>query len=522
MDEKFIRNVANLYYKENVEGEPLDQDTPIECFIAGVKFILRARKIHKNMCNISDYSSYNLKKNKIMIKQIFDEIANEFGTNEKMNILSKYKDNDILINVLYMANSKRVKFYIKQIPEYQTKPSDLPWSLPVGLLRLESLIDRTISGNAAIEHLKNILEHLSPDDAYIIERIIEKDCKIGMGTRNINKVIPDLIEKTGYMGCKPYSKELINKLLAKGTCYSQEKMDGRFINIVVQGGEVLMESRQGEPTLLDNPAFLTELSQLKDCVINAELTMEGIERYESNGIVASLISIATKQADGKDVSKEIKKLETKHMPYREALNAIRVTAWDILTIEEYFTRTCTRPYNKRLEDLKSTFQNYQSLSVVETREVSTIEEVMSHFEEILKRNGEGAVVKSKDGVWADKKPTYQIKVKKEMNLDLKVVGFNYGAAGTKNENLISSLNTESEDGSLKTKPQGINEDDMEYITNHQDELLGKIVEIKCSGISQDSDGNYSTLHPVFKMFRDDKTIANTLEECIEINESSSL
>ena len=52
------------------------------------------------------------------IKEIFDEIANESSTNEKMNILSKYKDNELLIQVLYLANSKRIKFYIKQIPEY--------------------------------------------------------------------------------------------------------------------------------------------------------------------------------------------------------------------------------------------------------------------------------------------------------------------------------------------------------------------------------------------------------------------
>lgn len=62
MDEKFIKGAAKLYYKENVEGEPLDQDTPIDCFIAGAEFIIHARKIHQNFCNISDYSSYNLKK----------------------------------------------------------------------------------------------------------------------------------------------------------------------------------------------------------------------------------------------------------------------------------------------------------------------------------------------------------------------------------------------------------------------------------------------------------------------------
>lgn len=457
------------------------------------------------------------------IKYIFEEIANESGTNEKMNILSKYKDNELLKRVLYLANSKRVKFYIKQIPEYTKDALPFPLGLGWALEQLEVLSSRKKTGHEGIQFLKSTLESIGFDDAYIIERIIDKDCKIGMGTRNMNKVIPDLIERTGYMGCKPYSKELITKLLSKGSCYSQEKMDGRFVNIIVQGGEVMNESRQGEPTILDNPFFMSELAQLKDCVINGELTMGGgISRYESNGIIASLISIATKQSEGVNVSKDIKKLETKHLPYREALDLIRITAWDILTIDEYFTRKCKRPYNVRLKELNETVKGYETLKVVETREVSTIEEVMSHFEEILKRDGEGTVVKSMDGVWSDSKPSYQIKVKKEINLDLKVVGFNYGTAGTKNEYLISSLNVESEDGLLKTKPQGIDEDEMEYITNNQDKLIGKIVEMKCSGLSQDSNGNYSSLHPVFKMFRTDKDVANTLAECIEINKSVSL
>ena len=251
------------------------------------------------------------------IKQIFDEIAAESGTNMKMEILKKYKDNDLLVRVLYLANSKRVKFFIKQIPEYQPNGylagvnlSNI--GLETALNELTLLSDRTVTGNAAIAHLKKVLEELDGDSTYIIERIIEKDCKIGMGTRNINKVIPDLIEKTGYMGCKSYSRKLIDKLLAVGTCYSQEKMDGRFVNSIIIGGDVVNESRQGEPTLLEHPAFMDELAQLDDCVINAELTMDGVERYQSNGIIASLISIATKKSVDKDVTKELAKFEKKH------------------------------------------------------------------------------------------------------------------------------------------------------------------------------------------------------------------
>ncbi len=44
------------------------------------------------------------------IKEIFDEIANESSTNQKMVILSNHKDNELLKDVLYLANSKRIKF----------------------------------------------------------------------------------------------------------------------------------------------------------------------------------------------------------------------------------------------------------------------------------------------------------------------------------------------------------------------------------------------------------------------------
>jgi len=456
------------------------------------------------------------------IKQIFDEISNESSTNAKIEILTKYKDNELLKQVLYLACSRRVKFYIKQIPSYikqniRGNDSNLEW----GIDRLRALSSRDVTGGNAVSWLSDILDSCDVDSAYIIERIIEKDCKIGLGTRMINRVFPDLIEKTGYMGCKPFSKELVEKLLAKGACYSQEKMDGRYLNAVVQGGELTNESRQGEPTILENPLFFSELIQLPDCVLNGELTMGNeISRFDANGMIASLISIATKKNSGADASKDIDKFESRHMPYYKALELIRFTAWDMLTIDEYFTRKCSRPYGERLKKLDDTLKGFNMISVVETRIVSTLAEVMEHFVEVSERGGEGTVVKSMDGVWVDSKPSYQIKVKKEINLDLRITGFNYGTG--KNISLISSINVESEEGLLKTSPTGINEDDMQYLTDHQSELLNGIVEVKCSGLSQDNKGNYSVLHPVFKHLRTDKSSANSLAECIEINESSSL
>ena len=58
------------------------------------------------------------------IKDIFDEITATGGDKAKMEILNKYKDNELLKRVLYLCKSKRVKFYIKQIPEYSVSTSE--------------------------------------------------------------------------------------------------------------------------------------------------------------------------------------------------------------------------------------------------------------------------------------------------------------------------------------------------------------------------------------------------------------
>ena len=61
------------------------------------------------------------------IKEILDEIASESSTNQKMIILEKHKENELLKKVLYKAKSPRIKFYIKQVPEHNiilTKEED--------------------------------------------------------------------------------------------------------------------------------------------------------------------------------------------------------------------------------------------------------------------------------------------------------------------------------------------------------------------------------------------------------------
>ncbi len=443
------------------------------------------------------------------IKDIFDEIANESSTNEKMVILGKYKDNDLLKRVLYLANSKRMKFYIKQIPAYET--SGIDSELRIALDKFDWLNARTFTGQAAVELISNTLRNLSKDDAYIFERIIEKDCKIGMGTSNINKVFPKLIEDTPYMGAKAFSEELARKIFKDGPAYSQMKMDGRYCNAIIRSGDVELESRQGEPTSVEGAAFINELSRFSDCVLNGELTIDNISRYESNGIIASLVSIGKKKLEGKNVDKEIAEFEAERMPYQEALDKIRFTVWDVIKVDEYFDAKSSEKYESRFHNLQAFLDSnlIEMISLVENRVVKTYEEAMQHFQDMLANGHEGTILKSVKGTWKDGKPNWQVKMKLEMDVDLKIVGFNLGTG--KNANVISSVNAESSDGKVWTRPTGMDEKLMKFVTDNQDKLLGTILEVKCSGLSSDSSGNYSLLHPVFKKLRDDKDTCDSLD-----------
>lgn len=485
------------------------------------------------------------------IKEIFDEIAAESSTNKKVEILKKYADNTLLKRVLYLANSKRVKFYIKQIPEY-TKFSERTWhinsicNLEGSLDIIEAISRREWTGNDAINELIGALTHIPDDDAYIIERIIEKDCKIGMGTSFINKVFPDLIEKTPYMGAISFDEKKAKEIFDKGmktistldkdsvvygmtyNAYSQLKMDGRYCNAIVRSGDVELESRQGEATILNGALFIDELSTLVDGVYNGELTMgPTISRYESNGIIASLIDIIGKTSERSETetNKKIAAFEKKHeLKVNEALSMIVYTIWDYISIDEYFNAKSDKPYHKRLdcvvEQITLPYGNngipYTNIGFVETMQVNTYEEAMKHFQDALNRGEEGTILKATNGTWKNGKPNWQIKMKLEMDVDLVVTGFNYGTKGTKNENVISSLNAESSDGLIKTRPQGITEEMMKFITENQETLLGKVIEVKCSGLSKDSGDNHSLLHPAFIRFRDDKDTADSLIDAVNI------
>ena len=468
------------------------------------------------------------------ILDLFEKIRATNKKSEKIALLSANKDLPFLKKIIYLAHSPRVKFYIKAIPTYECSEIPAFSNIDFALKSLENIQNRVITESAAIERLKDTLSILSSQDAEIIKLIIGKNLKIGMDS-SINEVYPGLIEESPYQGASSYSKSKFLKLFEnakKDDAYpyviSQIKADGTYRNAILSDGDIILESRQGELSYFPEgiPLYddLREIMGIHNQhVVTGELGLScEPDRPKANGIITSIMKYYQdlRVRSAKESIAILKKFEEKHGKMDKYLQALEMHVWDLIPADDFVNGSCNTPYETRFDQISCAISELglTHVKVVETKHVQTPEQALEHYSSAQVRGLEGTIVKSASAGWKSGKPTYQVKLKLEMELDLKIVGFKYGTPGTKNEDWISVLELESSCGKLSTAPGGMKEDLMKYVTANMDKLQGTIVSIKCNGITNTAKG-YSTMHPSIVELRTDKKIANSLDECLEIEKS---
>lgn len=483
-----------------------------------------------------------------MVHKIIKEVRSDAGKKHKEKVLTDNNDNTLLFRVLEMAYSPFIRYGIKRIPEY-TPATSPTLTLELALDELMRLANREVTGNTGIDHLSYILENSSLEDSELISLIIGGSLKMGCEVSTINKAFgKNSIKETPYQGAATYSASRVQKIIddqcgldkdgnvkGVGFAISQLKMDGRFSNLTVDNGTTASESRQGLPAFLGESfshySFFEERFG-EPLVLNGELIIAGYEqqRLIGNGIVSSLVSIGGKINEGDDVTKEKEKFKKRFgESYEEMLTKLKIVIWDFIPLSIYLHSDTWDEvdYLTRLLMIEEWVSSAKesgitNIEVVEWKKVRTVSEAFDHLLEQLALGNEGTILKSPSAFWKDGKPTYQVKMKLEMDLDLEVVAGNFGKKGTKNVNVISSLSVKSSCGSLVANAYGMNEDVMDWVTENIDDLIGTIITVKCNGISRNAKGGWSLFYPNVKQFRDDKTVANSLEECIEIEEAAKL
>lgn len=433
------------------------------------------------------------------MKNIIDELNADNGSNYKMDVLKKYKDNELLQKVLKMTYDKVAYTFgismknIEYVPERQLSDSV---TLELVLHHLEKeYATREITGNDARDKLISLLEHLLKEDAKIIEGIINRDLRINMGRSNINKVFKGLIIKPPYMRCGIYTDKTAKKI--NFPAFVQVKADGMFQAISVEQGKVTFTARSGEERQL--PHLEAKFKTFKDGVYIGELLAHGLtDRALSNGLINS------------DESKE----------------DVYVQLWDYVTHSEYSRgkdKLGKKFYKERFSNLKDNIIEDNNIKIIETYLVTDIRQALKYTSDWMNQGLEGAILKDANNIFVDHTSPTQLKLKLEIDAEVRVTGFTEGKKGTKREATFGALIFENDEGTIKGQTSGFTDKMIKELHNNREKYIGRVMTVQFNDLTRSRDNDYYALsHPRFIEFRDDKDITDTLQRVQESKEMAMM
>lgn len=430
------------------------------------------------------------------VYHIIEDLRRHPSILNKQAILEANKDNETLRMVFDMTENPSYNYYIKVDPKEWVGVESGSFELDTTGLQsvLDTLHGRLMTGNEARKFLSESLSQLTTKSRDVLIRVINRDLDCKTGTSICNKVWPKLIPEMPCMLASKMDEKAAARIEYKeGGYIVQTKMDGgRAMATVGRNGGVEFLSRNGKPIMMHG-VFDNLLEKFPGYVFDGEL------------VVMSQTGVEDRQTGNGYFTKAVRGT----IPYEEAVQ-FHYVVWDMIPYDDFFSGYCKTPYSKRLQMLLKACENIPAhrISVVEGKMVDSLSQAQKFYENMLERGEEGAIIKFLDMPWEDKRSKFMIKMKEEKDIDALVVGV---TEHTKKKGWIGALTCQTSDGLVQFDVgSGFTEDDRQKDPSY---YMGKIVTCKYNAIiSNKSSGAKSLFLPVFVTIRDDKTVANSLDE----------
>jgi hypothetical protein len=434
------------------------------------------------------------------LSSILAEIKQENGSNYKLSVLRKYKDHALLNRVLQMT-------YDKVTWTYSVKKILIPERAD-GLITLSNFLDflerkivtREVTGHNALNLIKTQMNLLSAADQGIAVGIFNRDLRLNLGRATINKVWPNLIVKPPYMRCGVYSEKTASKI--NFPAIIELKADGTFRYVIKEDDKITFMSRSGEesnyPILeaeFKNDMFLNGVYVGEMLVANCET------RQKSNGLINS-----------------------DNPPHEDII----LQCWDFISLEEFADAKHQRniprtPYSTRFTKLRGMIYNYTGINLqshvseIPNRLVNNIQEALNVCSQWMNEGFEGAVLKDINNIFKDHTSPTQLKLKLEIDADVRITGFSEGTPGTKREKTFGAIMYENDEGTVKGQCSGFTDQQLEDFNSRRSELIGKVMTVQFNDLTRAKNSEtYALNHPRFIELRNDKNETDTLERLFEL------
>lgn len=371
------------------------------------------------------------------IMNVIRQLENTSKLTEKRKILSSNADMEGLQECLVLALDPSFLFYCKKVPKVHCEEGTFDLEQIVDCLM--SLNAREVTGNAALERVKQTLIDQDNDGRELLTRILKKDLQCGVSRKIVNSVFDDLISEYPITLASQYDEKYI-----EFPVYAEPKIDGWRVNVIIKDGSVTYLSRSGKP--METLESLTEsiLSLYpEDCMVDGEIKSG---HFQDSSSVFS--------------SKKNKKTAN-----------IILYAFDYLHYHEWENKECSRTFQERRKHLK---HNGTSVQILPLEELHNLSEVHSTYKKHLTQY-EGTILKKKNGSYEFKRTRDWMKVKPIQTIDVEITGYIEGTK--KYTGMLGAFTFNYNDQPCRVGG-GFSDKEREEFWKRKDKMIGTIIEVE--------------------------------------------
>ena len=326
---------------------------------------------------------------------------------------------------------------------------------------LESLSTRKITGGEAQTIINIHTEEMTAKSSVLFSMILNKDMRMGMGTKTINKVFPGLVPRHPIMLAKPFEKRR-----AQYPCFGEPKYHGNRAVFDFKKQQFL--SRSGHKIVgLDH---LIEAIPAYGYNYDGELRDHGMSFQKSNG-----------QINSDDPSPNAQ--------------------YHIFALYD-----SGRPYFEDRMVLEDLFFEHPFIHVISNELINNYEEAIKYYAACVKHSAtykfkmfDGCILKTLKHKYQDRRCYDWMKIKDEDSVSLRVHGIYEGTKGKQFEGQLGGVYVYYKGVSVKVGGGFGNSDREKYFKNPE-LIIGKIIDVLYQEVTDDG----SLRDPIFDGIRYDK------------------
>lgn len=407
------------------------------------------------------------------IADILDLVKSTQGTNAKMDLLRKHKDNELFKKALKYALDGFINFNVVKVVKTKERlelsSDENQWANFFDLA--DACASRVYTGNAAIAVLSKHFKSVNENAEKWMRKVLEKNFSIGIATKSINKIFPGLIrtfevqlaEKWTDKSSKSFPKQI----------RIEPKLDGIRCLSFVNERQCQMFARSGKQIVNFDDTIGKELATLPSNVYDGEIM--------DTDFTALMRQVHRKE--GTDTTQSY------------------LTIFDVVCHEEWDTQDSVEQFSERRKKLVEIFKdkNFKYLRLVDQSVIqNSQDQIDSKHEHYVLQGYEGAMVKNPNAPYCFGRSDAVVKVKAFDDDDLRVIGFKEGTG--KHVGKLGSLLVDF-NGVEVNVGSGLDDEMREEVWNNKDKYLGKVCTVK----SQERTPDGSLRFPTFVCWRHDRS-----------------